>query len=310
MSEPLLQLRPQQAEFFGCGYKHAYALHRRRAGKSFLIASRCWMRMGLFPGRGCFVASASISTGQENILKEAEIWYNVIDKWRKLAAANGKKLTSPALNDRGEMLDIDALADLFEHSKLEARLYFDRGKFSRTKLLAANPRTARGFGGDIYLDECCFVEDYLGVLDAIEPIQQDNPNFEFWELSSPPADDSHPLYQILMPPEGMEFIPNARGNWYETEQGVPVHHFDAWDGELAGMTPFRSAKGEILTIAEARAAAVDRAAFDRNYLLLFNSSSTAAIARDHLIAAQRRGRALDCSALDLMGDQIILSSAI
>lgn len=285
-------------------------MHRRRGGKSFLIASRCWMRMGLFPGRGCFVASASISAGQENILKEAEIWYTVIDKWRKLAAESGKKLTSPALDDKGGMLDIDAIADLFEHSKLEARLYFNRKKFSRTKLLAANPRTARSYGGDVYLDECCFVEDYLGVLDAIEPIQQDNPNFEFWELSSPPADDSHPLYQILMPPEGMEFIPNARGNWYETEQGIPVHRFDAYDGELAGMTPFRSAKGEILTIAEARAAAVDRAAFDRNYLLLFNSSSTAAIARDHLIAAQRRGRSLDCSALDLMGDQIILSTAI
>lgn len=310
MTDPLVQLRPQQTEFFNCGYKHAIALHRRRAGKSFLIASRCWIRMGLFPGRGCFVASASISTGTENMLKEVEIWYTVLDKWRRLAAESGKKLTSPALDDKGGMLDIDAVADLFEHSKLEARLNFGRGKFSRTKILAANPRTARSYGGDVYLDEACFVEDYLGVLDAIEPIQQDNPGFEFWELSSPPADDKHPLYQLLLPPEQAVFTPNARGNWYETEQGIPVHRFDAWDGELAGMPAFRSAKGKILTISEARAVAVDRSAFDRNYLLLFNSSSTAAIARDHLIAAQSRGRSLDCCGTDLMGDQIILNSAL
>lgn len=304
MSRQLINLRPQQEEFFRCGYKHAFALHRRRAGKSYLIAARCLYRMLRKPGTSCFIASASISTGQENILKLAEIWFSLVRFLRENAAANGCRFEADTDDGKGGMLDLDALQNLFVNSKLGARIYFDRTRYSRVTLLAANPRTARGFGGHVYLDESCFVEDYWGVMDAIEPIQNDNPDYELWEFSSPPSDDRHPLYAMLIPPSNLQFTPNPQGNWYRTEQGIPVHRFDAFDGELAGMKFYSSIDGRTLGVAEARTEAIDKAAFDRNYLLLFSSVSVSAISRDKLISAQQRGKALDCIAVDAMADTV------
>jgi len=39
-----------------------------------------------------------------------------------------------------------------------------QGKLGRIKVLAANPRTARGFSGDLILDEFAFHEDSAAIL--------------------------------------------------------------------------------------------------------------------------------------------------
>ena len=44
-------------------------------------------------------------------------------------------------------------------------------------MLAANPRTARGFSGDLILDEFAFHEDSAAIWEAAEPIISSNPDF-------------------------------------------------------------------------------------------------------------------------------------
>jgi phage FluMu gp28-like protein len=53
-----------------------------------------------------------------------------------------------------------------------------RERVGRIKVLAANPRTARGFSGDLILDEFAFHEDSNAIWDAAEPILSSNPEFQ------------------------------------------------------------------------------------------------------------------------------------
>ena len=60
--------------------------------------------------------------------------------------------------------------------RFEVRVTVD-GKTGRIKVLAANPRTARGFSGDLILDEFAFHEDSAAIWEAAEPIISSNPDF-------------------------------------------------------------------------------------------------------------------------------------
>jgi phage FluMu gp28-like protein len=51
------------------------------------------------------------------------------------------------------------------------------GKVGRIKVVAANPRTARGFSGDLILDEFAFHEDSQAIWEAAEPILASSPDF-------------------------------------------------------------------------------------------------------------------------------------
>ena len=58
-------------------------------------------------------------------------------------------------------LDADGEAEAdepYENMRFEVRITTG-GKTGRIKVLAANPRTARGFSGDLILDEFAFHED-------------------------------------------------------------------------------------------------------------------------------------------------------
>ena len=52
-----------------------------------------------------------------------------------------------------------------------------QGRKGRIKVLAANPRTARGFSGDLIMDEFAFHEDSQAIWEAAEPILSSNPDF-------------------------------------------------------------------------------------------------------------------------------------
>ena len=47
----------------------------------------------------------------------------------------------------------------------------EEGKTGRIKVLAANPRTARGFSGDLILDEFAFHEDSQAIWEAAERVK-------------------------------------------------------------------------------------------------------------------------------------------
>jgi hypothetical protein len=290
--KPLIQFLPPQEEVFRAALRVFFMLWRRQLGKSFTLGAKAIDRMMERKNHSVFFVSASILMGQENILKEVAIWNILLEAFRKAAEAGGMKLTSNV-----DGLKIDDVAELFEASKLEVKIWHSRTSYSRSRVIAPNPMTARGFSGDVFGDEIGFWPDFQGVWDAVEPIISRNPEWMMILATTPPADDSHPSYEILNP--GLqEFVANAKGNWFKTEAGYPVHRVDAYDAELAGVPLYHPQTSEILTIDEARKCALNKPAFDRNYLLKFLSGGTAAIARHLLIAAQERGKD-GCEALDL-----------
>src|SRR5205814_3739125 len=64
----------------------------------------------------------------------------------------------------------------FKDTRMELRIQV-RGKMGRIKVLAANPRTARGFSGDLILDEFAFHQDDIAIWEAAEPILSSNTDF-------------------------------------------------------------------------------------------------------------------------------------
>jgi hypothetical protein len=288
--QPLITFLPPQEEVFWSEHRVQFLLWRRQLGKSFLLGSKGLSRMMRRKNHSVFVVSASILMGQENIRKEVEVWNILLDAYRRAAEQAGQMLTSNA-----DGLDIDAVAELFEASKLETRIHHDRSTYSRTRVVAPNPDTARGFSGDVFGDEIGFWPDFDGVFDAVEPIISRNPEWLMWLATTPPADDTHTVYDILNPGD-RKFTPNPRGNWFHTpseeagEEGFPIHRVDAYDAEAAGLPMYHpKRKKEPVTIEKARALALNKIAFDRNYLLKFHASSSSAIPLHLLHAAAARG---------------------
>lgn len=292
MSQPLVSFLPPQEEVFRAKLRVFFMLWRRQFGKSFTLGAKAIDRMMERKNHSVFFVSASILMGQENILKEIAIWNILLEAFRKAAEAGGMKLTSNV-----DGLGADDVAELFEASKLEVKIWHSRTVYSRSRVIAPNPMTARGFSGDVFGDEIGFWPDFNGVWDAVEPIISRNPEWIMLMATTPPADDSHESYELLNP-GAVDFAANPRGNWYQTETGYPVHRVDAYDGQAAGIPLYHPQTGEALSIDEARRLALNKPAFDRNYLLKFTSGGTAAIARHLLIAAQERGKE-ECSALDI-----------
>lgn len=282
--QPLITFLEPQKEVFWATLRVFFMLWRRQLGKSFTLGAKAMDRMMARKHHSVYFVSASILMGQENILKEIAIWNILLDAFRKSAEAQGRKLTS---NIDG--LDLDDVAEIFEASKLEVRIWHSRTTYSRSRVIAPNPMTARGFSGDVFGDEIGFWPDFDGVWDAVEPIMSRNPEWMMILATTPPSDDTHSSHEILNPgPRDWEA--NPKGNWFETESGYPVHRVDAYDAELAGLPLFHPRTGEAVTIEEARALALNKMAFDRNYLLKFLTTGSAAIAMHLLRSAQALGQ--------------------
>lgn len=253
--------------------------------------------------RNCFFVSASIATGKEIVEKEATIWHDALAALKACQDKLGKQLGGNVIDKASkELLNVDDLAELMDKQAAQVRIYHTRTAYSRTKILAPNPDTARGWTGDVFGDEIGFWPDFKAVWDAVEPIISRNPDFLFWLFSTPPADDTHYTYDLLNP--GLRtFEPNAAGNWYKTEQGYPVHRVDALDAELAGLPLYDPLSGNVVPYAEFRAHSLDRASVDRNYGLKFIQGGTAAIPIGWLARAQNMGLG-HCTGLDLSGEEV------
>lgn len=288
MSKPIIQLRDYQAHAFKITVGMMAYVWRRQAGKSFLLASTAldWMMEDI-----CDVifASASVNLGTENIRKEAEVWSIVTNSLRTAAEQRGHQLTTSADDDNGNLLDADAIADLFEHQKLETKLWHTNVNYSRSKVVAPNPDTAVGWTGHVILDEVGRIPNFQDVFEAMEPIVSSSQNFRIRMATTPPPDDSHYSYELLAPPAGTDFKTNPNGNFYETEAGLLIHRVDAKDGYEAGIPLYDLKNRQPLTPEEHRELAVDRQAWDRNYGLAFLSGGSAALSRYALINAQNRG---------------------
>jgi hypothetical protein len=284
IQEPLVKFREYQVEPFWKDDVGLFVLSwRRRGGKSHCMASKSLRQMMETKGILNIFMSASIPLGQEFIRKEFEVWQSVMTKYRAATKANGQRLESNV-----DGLDIDAFCDIFEHGKLETKIWHDRTTYSRSKVIAPNPGTAVGYGGNLYVDEYGRIENFKEILEAVLPFIEDNPNFRAMMASTPPPDDDHYSWELTAP-KIEEFETNPRGNWYVSDADFLVHRVDAWDAHAAGQHLYSKGDRRILTPEEHRASYFDKAAWDRNYGVRFLRGGQAAINAAALATAMARG---------------------
>lgn len=290
MNEPLVNQRAYQEEVFGSVAGLLAMIWRRQSGKSYQLGNigLDWMMESV-----CLVvfASAALRLGVENIYKEAQIWTSVVAKLKERAREDGFKLTTSADDDKGRTLDVDAVADLFEHQKLETKLWHSNSTYSRSIVVAPNPDTAVGWTGHVILDEVGRMPEFRDVFEAMEPIVSSGKNYRVRMATTPPPDDSHYSYELLAPPAEMDgnFPVNPRGNWYTSRAGILVHRVDAWDGAAAGVQLYDLKTREPLTPEEHRARSVDKQAWDRNYGCRFIKGGMAALSLSALYHSQAAG---------------------
>lgn len=293
--EPLVKFRPWQIEPFWKDDVGLFTLSwRRRAGKSHMMASKSLRQMMERPNILNIFMSASIPLGQEFIRKEYEVWQSVMAKFRESAKAAGQKFESNV-----DGLDMDAFCDVFEHGKMETKIWHDRTTYSRSLVIAPNPGTAVGYGGNLYIDEYGRIENFKEVLEAVMPFIDDNPDFRCVMASTPPPDDDHYSWELTVPKAGTEFPVNPRGNWYESEAGFLVHRVDAYDAYAGGHPIYDQKSKKPLSPDEHRKIYFDKAAWDRNYGLKYLTGGTSAVSIMAMNQAMALGRQYGCLGHDI-----------
>jgi hypothetical protein len=300
MKEPIIKIREYALDpFWDDTNGVVFWLWRRQAGKSFTAAAKALRRMMQIRGLLSVFVSASIALGQEFIRKEAQIWAIVLDAYREAARQNSLQLTSTA-----DGVDFDGICDLFEHQKLETKIWHDRTTYSRSIVVAPNPDTAVGWTGDIWMDEVGRMPDFKDVLEAVLPFMSSNPQFRLLMATTPPPDDSHYSWELFLPPQE-EFPVNPRGNYYTSQAGYLVHRVDAYDAFASGLGMFDDKTREKMSPEEHRARAFDKTAWDRNFGLHFITGGQAAVSITALARAMALGRGSDCLGIDIT-EEIIL----
>lgn len=261
---PLIAFRRYQKRIFWDHSTKTVILHwSRQIGKSFTLANWALKRLTDHPGRLVTVLSNSRANGLEFVLKCQEVC----------------RLLGQAVEIDSNHAALDARADLSEAVKFEAMRGEVRlrvgGATGRILVLAANPRTARGFSGDLILDEFAFHEDSRAIWEAAEPIISSNPDF-LCRIASTGNGRRNMFYQLIA--EGRVAYNRVRRS-------------DAWrTGEIK---IYSAVNGAEITPDQARAQASDKRAYDQNYECLFNDENTALLSHELISAAEREGVAIE-----------------
>jgi phage FluMu gp28-like protein len=256
----LVQFRKYQERVFWDHETKTLIIHwSRQIGKSYTLAGWAVDRLLRKPGRLVTVLSNSRANGLEFVLKCQEVC-------RKLGQAIELEHNHAELDKRTDLSE-DMKYDMMRG---EVRITVD-GQVGRILVLAANPRTARGFSGDLIMDEFAFHENSAAIWEAAEPIISSNPDF-LCRIASTGNGRRNMFYQLIS--EGR--IPYYR-----------VRRSDAWNaGEIK---IYSAVNGKEITPAQARAEASDKRAYDQNYECLFNDENSALLTQELINAAQREG---------------------
>ncbi len=142
-------------------------------------------------------------------------------------------------------------------------------RVARILVLAANPRTARGFSGDLVLDEFAFHENAPAIWEAAEPIISANPEF---------------LCRIASTHNGKGSLFNqmVQSGSYAVNS---VRRSDAWKLGEVRITSLKT--GKDITPEEAEAESLDKRAYRQNYENEPGDEAGALIPRDLIAIAQR-----------------------
>lgn len=289
---PAFKVRSGQREF-----ERGVALHRvsgllarRQYGKTTIAARIALKKMMKVAGHTVVFGSVKLDLGREIVRKEADALQRAFGLLAAQAAEAKTKLEAVEAGGGKQVTDVSAddWADLYEHSRLEFRLYHSRNVYSRTKVVALTP-DAVGETGDLILDEVGRAKHFADVLEAVMPIIAANPEFRCIYTTTPPPDDTHVSFDLLAPPLDAELGVNPKGNWYRSDLGVWVLRITAEDAYADGVMLYDDDTGRPISPAESRAKATDKDAWDRNYGCKFVQGGTAACSLMLLQTAQTRG---------------------
>jgi phage FluMu gp28-like protein len=286
--QALIRFRPYQLPVFLDRESGILILHwSRQIGKSFTLAAwavdRLLTQLQKYNTWLITVLSNSRDNGAEFVIKCHEVA-------RLFGLASGTRGNS-SLQEGAVYETEDQSPDVkFENMRMEVRVTVG-GKVGRIKVLAANPRTARGFSGDLILDEFAFHEDSNAIWEAAEPILSANPEF-LCRIASTGNGTHNMFYRMVAG------TTESAGTADATESGTPnpiyvsaagfkvcrVRRTDAW---RQGVKVYDPVTRKPITPDEARAKALDKRAYDQNYECAFAAENMALLTHELISAAER-----------------------
>jgi len=263
----LIKFRTYQMPVFMDRSTGIVVLHwSRQIGKSFTLAAwavdRLLSQLQKYDTWLITVLSNSRDNGAEFNLKAAEVC-------TKMGLAMVSEDTSPDLE--------------YANMRMEVRITVKvngRERIGRIKVLAANPRTARGFSGDLILDEFAYHEDSAAIWEAAEPILSSNPEF-LCRISST-GNGKHNMFYRMCAGDG----PND-GTPFISASGFKVCRVTRTEAHRMGVKVYDPNTRRPITPAEARAKSLDKRAYDQNYECQFNDENMALLTHDLISAAER-----------------------
>ena len=270
---PVIPLRGYQAPVFHDQTTGILILHwSRQIGKSYTLANwavwRLIQQLQTHPRWLVTVLSNSRDNGAEFCRKAAEACV-------MMDAAYETKDKSPNVAFSSMRMEIRV-----------TRMVNKQPRVGRIKVLAANPRTARGFSGDLILDEFAFHEDSNAIWEAAEPMLSANPQFLCRIAST--GNGKHNMFYRMAAGVG----PN-NGDFFRSVGGFPVSRVTRTAAQGMGVQIYDRDTRQPITPAEARQQALDKRAYDQNYECQFNDENMCLLTNELIQQAERAGIPMD-----------------
>jgi phage FluMu gp28-like protein len=247
-SEPLVPFRNYQQPVFWDHITKTLILHwSRQIGKSYTLAGWAVDRLLRYPGRLVTVLSNSRDNGAEFVIKCQEVCQKL-----------------------GQAIEVEDLSRDISYDEMRFEIKITVGdRTGRIKVLAANPRTARGFSGDLILDEFAFHENSRAIWEAAEPIISANKDF-LCRIASTGNGRTNMFYQLI------------------SEGRIPLNRMrrsEAW--RMGELKIYSAIDGREITPDEARAESSDKRAYDQNYECAFEDENMPLLTQELISAAER-----------------------
>ena len=281
----ILDFRPYQLPIFEERTAGIVVLHwSRQIGKSFALAAWAVDRLLMRPGRLVTVLSNSRDNGAEFVVKCGEVCVLLDKLMHSLGASVETKDLSPDL--------------AFASMRMEIRISLAGPdgvvKTGRIKVLAANPRTARGFSGDLILDEFAYHENSSAIWEAAEPILASNPDF-LCRIASTGNGKHNMFYRLAAPAsaEGLE-LPRGGACLSRSQAGFILSRVTRTQAHGMGVKIYDPRTREDITPDEARAQALDKRAYDQNYECAFADENLTLLSHELISAAEREDVGFIC----------------
>jgi phage FluMu gp28-like protein len=260
VEQSLVRLRSYQLPIFRDRKTGVLLLHwSRQIGKSHVLAAWAVDRLLENPGRLVTVLSNTRDNGAEFVQKAAEF----------------ARLLGVACETEDQSPDVQ-----YQNMRMEVRITVG-GRTGRIKVLAANPRTARGFSGDLILDEFAFHEDSAAIWDAAEPIISSNPDF-LCRIASTGNGKHNMFYRFTAGAKPVEAEPNM----YVTEMGFKLSRMPRTEAHRQGVKVYDPNTRQPITPDEARARSADKRSYDQNYECVFTDENSVLLTHELISAAE------------------------